>query len=77
MAVILNSGHRHLLRLIAKGAKREDCGGWSRVSSMVFPLLKDIPSVLIKLEVIGSEGEGRVRLTKKGASIVEAMDWLL
>jgi len=71
MAIKLNAGQKHLLRLIVKDA---DAEGWTRISKTVFPVLQEMPSELIDLEWVNDEG--RARLTPKGQSIIDAMAWL-
>ena len=69
----LDAGQKHMLRLVVKGA---DAEGWAPVSAAVFPIIEKMPDGLIELERVGEEGLGRVRLTPRGASIVDSMAWL-
>lgn len=73
MATKLDSGQKHLLRLIVEGADSE---GWATVSKPVFPLVEKLPSELVDLEAVGDEGRGRARLTTEGESLMAAMAWL-
>lgn len=66
----LDSGQKHLLRLVAKDADHE---GWAPVSAPVFHLLDDMPRELVTLERVGDQGRGRVRLTDEGRSVIDAM----
>ena len=70
----LNSGQRHLLRLVKVGQACPD--GWAPVSMQVFPLVKALPAELVELHSVGNDGRGRAQLTPKGGSILDAMDWL-
>jgi hypothetical protein len=67
----LDSGDKHLLRLIAKDANPE---GWATVSNWVLPLVVAMPPELRDLERIGDHG--RVRLTPLGQALVDAMGYL-
>jgi hypothetical protein len=69
----LNTGQKHILNLIAKGADSE---GWAVVSSLVFNLVEQMPKELVLLERVSEEGRGRVRLTTEGESLMSAMAWL-
>lgn len=62
----LDDRARHLLFLVQKGAKED---GWSRVSEMVWPLLKIIPSELI--ESRKEDDGGYAKLTEKGQTILD------
>lgn len=64
----LTPNQMHLMRLIRKDEKVD---GWCKVSEMIFPFIKDLPSQLVisKKEIDG----GFARLTEKGNTIV---DWL-
>ena len=72
-AIKLDSGQKHFLRLIVKGANDD---GWAKVSKPVFQLMEKMPSALVELERIGDDGGGRVRLTPQGLGIIDAMAWL-
>jgi len=65
--VKLDSGQKHLLRLI-----RRDChtDGWTTVSEKVLPLVEMLPSQLVRIGPLGAQ------LTPEGSSVVSAMDWL-
>ena len=70
----LNYGQKHILELIARD-KNPD--GWASVSSVLYPhLCKTLPSELVTLEPVGDAG--RVRLTKAGQEVVDAMkcEWI-
>lgn len=67
----LDTGNKHLLRLIARDANPE---GWAIVSKQVFPLVEAMPPELRDLVRIGDHG--CVRLTPLGQAIVEAMEYL-
>lgn len=74
----LTSGNKAILRLIRKGAAGAD--GWAPVSRIVAPLfatnaMEPIPSELFEFEPL-AEGRGRVRLTEKGESILDAAVYL-
>lgn len=74
MPTKLNSGQKHLLSLVEKGADRD---GWAPVSSAVFPVIsKTMPRELVELEASGLDGEGRARLTPTGICVCRAMAWL-
>lgn len=74
VATKLDAGQKNMLGLVRKGA---DDQGWAPVSAQVFPLLeKTMPGALVELEAIGNEGQGRARLTKAGANVMDAMAWL-
>lgn len=73
MTTTLNSGQKHLLRLVVEGAKDD---GWTPVSAPVYPLMERMPADLIVLERVGDEGRGRVKLTDEGQSVIDAMAWL-
>lgn len=75
MATKLDSGQKHLLKLVIKGASA-DAEGWAPVSNLVFPLVENLPSELVELEAVGDEGRGRARLTTEGESLMAAMAWL-
>ena len=70
----LDSGTKHLLRLIVKSRNTD---GWAKVSSMIYPLAAKIPTELVELRPVGNEGWGEIRLTDEGAAILNAMEWLL
>ena len=61
----LDAGQRHLLRLVAKG-KGSD--GWSKVSSAVWPLVKELPDDLV--DKVDSVEGGEVRLTPIGEAVL-------
>ncbi len=68
----LDSGAKHILRLIARD-KQSD--GWATISQQLYPCLsKSIPHELVTFEKL--ESGGRAKLTSTGESIVEAMEWL-
>jgi hypothetical protein len=70
----LDSGQKHFMRLIVKDAGAD---GWTPVSRVVYPLVqKTLPAELVEHEPVGEEGRGRARLTEKGQSILDAMEWL-
>lgn len=69
----LTDTHKHFLRLIVKDA---DVDGWASVSKAVFPLVEQMPSALVELEMVGDEGRGRVRLTEEGESVITALAWM-
>jgi len=70
----LDSGQKHILKLIARDAGPD---GWTPVSSQVFPLLQTtFPAELFDLESVGDEGRGRARLTLAGQGVLDAMAWL-
>lgn len=72
MAVKLDAGQKHLLKLIASD---HDDQGWAQVSSTVLPVVQKLPEELVEV-VPTSRGRGRVRLTFLGQGIVNAMEWL-
>ena len=53
------------MMLIAKDA---DADGWATASSVVWPLVADLPSDLVELEPVGDAG--RARLTDIGAAVL-------
>lgn len=61
----LSTGDRHLLRLVNKG-KQDD--GWAPVSSVVLPLIQELPEELRELKE--NDGHHFVRLTEKGEAVV-------
>ena len=69
----LNSGQKHLLRLIVQDA---DADGWAVVSKPVFPIMAGMPFALVELERVGDEGRGRARLTFEGRNVIDAMAWI-
>jgi len=71
----LTAVEKLLLRVIEKAQARAE--GWEPVSKMVYPyLVQELPAELIEHEPIGDEGMGRVRLSAKGQSLMEAMAYL-
>ena len=64
----LTSNQIHLMRLIREGQDSEGC---AKISEMIFPFIKDLPSELVISEK-KADG-GFARLTEKGNTIV---DWL-
>jgi hypothetical protein len=68
----LDSGQKHLLRLVAKDAKAD---GWANASYVVYRLIdKTIPRALV--ELYGSTDIRRIRLTPLGQQLLHAMEWL-
>jgi hypothetical protein len=75
MSMKLDSGQKHVLRLIAKGQQCAD--GWAPVSAAVYPVVKStMPAELVEHEPVGAEGRGRARLTAEGEAVLNAMEWL-
>lgn len=72
-AIKLDSGQKHLLRLVVDGT---DADGWTPVSKPVFPLMERMPPALVELERVGDEGRGRVRLTAEGQKVIDSMAWI-
>lgn len=62
----LNPGQKHLLRLVHKD-KKED--GWTPVSSVVWPLMADLPTELVTTELFMTGG-GRAKLTQQGEIVL-------
>ena len=58
--------------------KAQECAeGWAPVSKMVYPyVVEALPAELIEHEPVGDEGRGRVRLSAKGQSLMDAMAYL-
>jgi hypothetical protein len=72
VAIKLKHEHKHILSLIARDAATD---GWATVSSQLYPVIStSMPNELVEFEVVGDAG--RVRLTKEGTNIIEAMAWL-
>jgi hypothetical protein len=75
----LTSGNQNILRLIRKG---QDSEGWAPVSHIVAQLFapeihEPLPRELFEFEVTdAATGRGRARLTDKGNSVVDAMEYL-
>lgn len=69
----LDSGEKHLLRLIAEGQKCPD--GWAPVSAALYPLVAAMPSELVEHHRKDG-GTGIAQLTRHGEAIIEAMNWL-
>ncbi len=57
---------KHLLKLAHQG---RDSDGWSPVSSIVMPLLADLPSELVTVEKF-EDGSGRAKLTDDGRAVI-------
>ena len=67
----LDGGQKHILMLIARDRDDE---GWCKVSKALFQTLSaNIPVELATFKMIGDAG--RVRLTKAGQEVVNAMAW--
>lgn len=64
----LDSGDKHLLRLIRKDA---DAEGWVPVSNIVFPAVDRLPKALV--EIGGEPNNWKARLTEAGNTVV---DWM-
>jgi len=74
MAKKLDSGELRLLTLVRNGA---DASGWAPVSDAVMMVVRTLPTELATSEYMADgSGNGRVRLTPLGNSIVDAMAWL-
>lgn len=69
----LNGGELNLIRLAIKGAQED---GWAPVSAPVYPLVHKLPAELVELQPVGNEGRGRIRLTRAGENLINAMRWL-
>lgn len=71
----LDSGQKHLLRLLVK-CRKDD--GWAPVSSAVAPLVQAMPCELVEFETTADldPGGGRARLTGEGENLMAAMAWL-
>lgn len=69
----LDSGEKHFLRLIARD--QQNPNGWAPVSKTLFPLVQKMPTELVELHPT-EEGRGRARLTERGQSLIDAMEWL-
>jgi hypothetical protein len=61
----LDHGTMHLLRLAAKDANAD---GWSKVSSVVWPVVQKVPDDLLEKEFI--EGNHYCRLTERGETVL-------
>jgi len=64
---ILTASEKHLLRLVIKDKKAD---GWTPVSKPIMGLMRPLPSALVDVEDVGSEGRGRARLTKLGEDVL-------
>lgn len=73
MAKKLNAGEKHFIRLIAKNQQEQ--GGWASVSKQVYPIVQKMPPELVEHEP-QEGGGGRARLTPRGDSVLDAMNWL-
>ncbi len=75
MAIKLNAGHKHMLKLIDKDKKSD---GWTVVSDRAYPqLFKVMPSELVEFSgSAGSAGSYKAKLTTEGQNILKAMAWL-
>ena len=62
----LTYNHKHLLRLIRKD---EDAEGWTKVSTRVMTIVKEIPERLIEIQDNGNGG--RARLTAEGNTVLD------
>ena len=68
----LQSGHKHILRLIDKDQNEN---GWTSVSNILYPYLsKNMPRELVTFD--GTEDNYRAKLTDEGISVVHAMVYL-
>jgi len=74
MTTKLDSGQKHILRLIAK---EQQCpSGWCPISKVLFPLVqKTMPEELVECHPT-EDGRGRAKLTQKGEELLAAMKWL-
>jgi len=72
MPITLEVAHKHILRLLARDAGPD---GWVPVGAKLYPVLSKImPPELAEFE---NAKEGyRARLTEKGRTILEAIEWL-
>lgn len=64
----LEYGQKHLLYLIQRDI---DAEGWTKVSSVVWPLVANLPPELIELRP--SDDGGHVRLTSEGGIVLKWM----
>lgn len=69
----LSSGEIHLLKLIHKG---QNNNAWTKVSTQVLPLVKELPTELVELDTVKSGVPQYVRLTRTGRNIIDALNWL-
>lgn len=67
MSTKINSGQRRVLYLTDKDKKAD---GWTPVSSVVWPLLDDVPTELLEREQF-PDGSGRARLTTAGETVLQ------
>ncbi len=64
----LTSGHKSILRLIAR-SEPAAADGWCKVARHIWPLIASIPSELV--ETRPTEAGGFVRLSEKGRVVLE------
>lgn len=62
----LTPSQTHLLRLMKQGADGE---GWAKVSTVVMPLLAELPADLFEI-VAHEDGSGKAKLTEAGEAVV-------
>ncbi len=62
----LDSGNKHLLRLILKGKNKE---GWAKVSDILWPIVSKLPTQLVEFNADGNQKF--VRLTHDGEVVLE------
>ncbi len=63
----IDQNSAHLLRLIRKD---QDSEGWTKVSKVVMPFIKECPEELREI-IDQSDGGGKARLTDKGNTILD------
>jgi hypothetical protein len=70
----LTAGEKHFLKLIQEG---QNCpNGWAPVSVVLVGLVERLPPELVEWDYVGTEGNGRAKLTKQGENLMAAMAWL-
>lgn len=74
MAITLDAGQKHMLKLIDRD---KNSAGWTLVSDVLYPhLVKNMPSELVEFCGISLVGSYNVKLTTDGQNIIKAMEWL-
>lgn len=68
----LDSGQKHILRLVARDA---DAEGWCSVSNFLITAIRhNMPEKLVQFKSV--DEKWFIRLTNDGEDVVRAMEWL-